>query len=109
LVLGNEGAGVIEDAGETGLAAGSRVMFMGPYGVGENGTWQDWLLVMPEHLADAIDDVVAASVPVALSDGAGHADTCRIQARHDRVGSRIGGSVGNASFQLARRRRQPAR
>src|SRR5882757_10752018 len=68
LVLGNEGAGVIEDAGDSGLALGSRVMFTGPYGVGENGTWQEWLLVRPEHLAlvpDAIDDVVAASVPVA--------------------------------------------
>ena len=68
LVLGNEGAGVIEDAGDSGLAVGSRVMFTGPYGVGENGTWQEWLLVRPEHLAlvpDAIDDVVAASLPVA--------------------------------------------
>src|SRR5271155_2601413 len=68
LVLGNEGAGVIEDAGDSGLAVGNRVMFTGPYGVGENGTWQDWLLVRPEHLAlvpDAIDDVVAASPPVA--------------------------------------------
>jgi NADPH:quinone reductase-like Zn-dependent oxidoreductase len=27
LVLGNEGAGVIEDAGDSGLAVGSRVMF----------------------------------------------------------------------------------
>jgi NADPH:quinone reductase len=43
LVLGNEGAGVIEDAGDSGLAVGNRVMFTGPYGVGENGTWQDWL------------------------------------------------------------------
>src|ERR1700674_6133104 len=33
LVLGNEGAGAIEDAGDTGLAVGSRVMFTGPYGV----------------------------------------------------------------------------
>ena len=68
LVLGNEGAGVIEDAGDSSLPAGSRVMFTGPYGVGENGAWQDWLLVRPEHLAlvpDAIDDVVAASLPVA--------------------------------------------
>jgi NADPH:quinone reductase-like Zn-dependent oxidoreductase len=68
LVLGNEGAGVIEDAGDSGLAVGSRVMFTGPYGVGENGAWQEWLLVRPEHLAlvpDAIDDVVAASLPVA--------------------------------------------
>src|SRR6202158_3745384 len=68
LVLGNEGAGVVEDAGDSGLAVGSRVMFTGPYGVGENGTWQEWLLVRPEHLAlvpDAIDDVVAAGLPVA--------------------------------------------
>jgi NADPH:quinone reductase len=35
LVLGNEGAGVIEDAGDSGLAVGSRVMFTGPYGVRE--------------------------------------------------------------------------
>ena len=58
LVLGNEGAGVIEDAAESGPAVGSRVMFTGPYGVGENGAWQDWLLVRPEHLAlapNAID------------------------------------------------------
>src|SRR3981189_1638027 len=68
LVLGNEGAGVVEDAGDSGLAVGSRVMFTGPYGVRENGAWQEWLLVRPEHLAlvpDAIDDVVAASLPVA--------------------------------------------
>jgi NADPH2:quinone reductase len=67
-VLGNEGAGVIEDAGDSGLTVGSRVMFTGPYGVGENGAWQDWLLVRPEHLAlvpEAIDDAVAASHPVA--------------------------------------------
>jgi NADPH2:quinone reductase len=68
LVLGNEGAGVIEDAGDSELAVGSRVMFAGAYAVGENGTWQEWLLVRPEHLAlvpDGIDDVVAASLPVA--------------------------------------------
>src|SRR3984957_17551799 len=68
LVLGNEGAGVIEDAGDSGLAEGSRVMFTGTYGVGENGAWQEWLLVRPENLAlvpDAIEDAVAASLPVA--------------------------------------------
>src|SRR5271169_5150327 len=67
LILGNEGAGVVEDAGYSGLALGRRVMFTGPYGVGENGAWQEWLLVRPEHLAlvpDAIDDAVAASHPV---------------------------------------------
>ncbi|QIE29832.1 Alcohol dehydrogenase GroES-like domain protein (plasmid) [Caballeronia sp. SBC1] len=68
LVLGNEGAGVIEHAGDSGLAVGSRVMFTGPYGVRENGAWQAWLLARPEDLAlvpDGIDDVVAASLPVA--------------------------------------------
>src|ERR1700747_2147592 len=68
LVLGNEGAGLIEDAGDSGLAVGSRVMFTGPYGVRENGAWQEWLLVRPDELAlvpGAMDDVVAASLPVA--------------------------------------------
>src|SRR5260370_34482102 len=68
LVLGNEGAGVIEDAGDSGLAVGRRVMFTGPYGVRENGAWQEWLLARPQDLAfvpDAINDVVAASLPVA--------------------------------------------
>jgi NADPH:quinone reductase len=37
LVIGNEGAGIVEDAGDSGLAVGSRVMFTGPYGVRENG------------------------------------------------------------------------
>jgi hypothetical protein len=62
LVLGNEGAGVIEDGGDSDLAVGNRVMFTGPYGVTENGAWQEWLLVKPEHLAlvpEAVDDVVA--------------------------------------------------
>ena len=68
LVLGNECAGIIEDAGDSGLAVGSRVSFTGPYGVAENGAWQEWLLVKPEHLAlvpEAVEDVIAASLPVA--------------------------------------------
>src|SRR3984885_14484452 len=66
LVLGNEGAGIIEDAGDSGLAVGSRVMFTGPYGVGENGTWQEWLLARPEHLAlvpDSIAELGPARLP----------------------------------------------
>ena len=105
LVLGNEGAGAIEDAGDSGLAVGSRVMFTGPYGVGENGTWQERLLVRPEHLAlvpDEIDDVVAASIPVAYLTAqvtltlAGFKPGMRVLAPG------IGGSVGNATYQLAR-------
>ena len=39
LVLGNEGAGVVEEGGGTEFPAGSRVMFTGPYGVSEDGTY----------------------------------------------------------------------
>src|ERR1700686_4521964 len=69
LVLGNQGAGVIEDVGDSGLAVGSRVMFTGPYGVRENGAWQEWLLARPEDLAfvpEEVADAAAASLPVAF-------------------------------------------
>src|SRR6202142_112532 len=105
LVLGNEGAGVIEDAGDSGLAVESRVMFTGPYGVGENGTWQEWLLVRPEHLAlvpDAIDDVVAASVPVAYLTAQVTLTLAGFKPGMTVLAPGIGGSVGNATYQLAR-------
>src|SRR5271170_5875612 len=105
LVLGNEGAGVVEDAGDSGLAVGSRVMFTGPYGVGENGAWQDWLLVPPEHLAlvpDAIDDVVAASLPVAYLTAQVTLTLAGFKPGMTVLAPGIGGSVGNATYQLAR-------
>ena len=104
-MLGNEGAGVIEDAGDSGLAAGSRVMFTGPYGVGENGTWQEWLLARPEDLAfvpDAIDDVVAASLPVAYLTAQITLTLAGFKPGMMVLAPGIGGSVGNATYQLAR-------
>ena len=68
LVLGNEGAGIVEDGGGTAFQPGSRVMFTGPYGVAENGTYGEWLAVRKEHLClvpDGVDDLSAAGVPVA--------------------------------------------
>ena len=105
LVLGNEGAGVIEDAGESGLAVGSRVMFTGPYGVGENGAWQEWLLARPEDLAllpDAIDDLVAASLPVAYLTAQITLTLAGFKPGKTVLAPGIGGSVGNATYQLAR-------
>jgi NADPH:quinone reductase-like Zn-dependent oxidoreductase len=105
LVLGNEGAGVIEDAGDSGLPAGSRVMFTGPYGVGENGAWQEWLLVRAEHLAlvpDAIDDVIAASLPVAYLTAQVTLTLAGFKPGMTVLAPGIGGSVGNATYQLAR-------
>ncbi|NPT43269.1 zinc-binding dehydrogenase [Paraburkholderia sp. 1N] len=104
LVPGNEGVGVIEDAGDSGLAVGSRVMFTGPYGVAENGTWQEWLLVRPEHLAspDAIGDVVAASIPVAYLTAQISLTDAGFKPGMTVLAPGIGGSVGNATYQLAR-------
>ena len=101
LVLGNEGAGVIEDAGDSGLAVGSRVMFTGPYGVRENGAWQEWLLARPEDLAivpDAIDDVVAASLPVAYLTAQTTLTLAGFKPGMTVLAPGIGGSVGNGDL-----------
>src|SRR5258707_4094981 len=104
LVLGNGGAGVVEDAGDSGLAVGSRVMFTGPYGARENGAWQEWLLARPEHLAlvpDAIGDVVAASLPVAYLTAQVTLTLAEFKLGMTVLAPGIGGSVGNATYQLA--------
>jgi NADPH:quinone reductase len=105
LVLGNEGGGVIEDAGGSGLAVGSRVMFTGPYGVRENGAWQEWLLARPEDLAlvpELIEDVVAASLPVAYLTAQITLTLAGFKPGMTVLAPGIGGSVGNATYQLAR-------
>src|SRR2546425_11905358 len=50
LVLGNEGAGVVDDPGDSALSVGTRVMFTGPYGVFENGTYGEWIAVRGQDL-----------------------------------------------------------
>ena len=68
LVLGNEGAGVVEEGGGTGFPLGSRVMFFGPYGVFEDGTYSHWVSVRKEDLClipGNVDDASAAGIPVA--------------------------------------------
>jgi NADPH:quinone reductase-like Zn-dependent oxidoreductase len=105
LVLGNEGVGVIEDAGDSGLAVGTRVMFTGRYGVSENGAWQDWLLARADDLVlvpAAIDDVVAASHPVAYLTAQITLTLAGFKPGMTVLAPGIGGSVGNATYQLAR-------
>src|SRR5277367_2791498 len=50
LVLGGEGAGVVEDGGDSDFPAGSRVMFAGLYGLMENGSFSEWLAVRKQDL-----------------------------------------------------------
>lgn len=105
LVLGNEAAGVVVEPGSSQLAAGTRVMVAGTYGVLQDGTWREYVLAKPEELVPtpgAISDVEAAGVPIAYltaqlalkAGGFAEGQTLLVSA--------VGSSVGNAAIQLAR-------
>jgi len=105
LVLGSEGAGVVEEGGGTDFPAGSRVMFTGAYGVFEDGAYSEWLAVRKESLClipDGVDDVSAAGIPVAYLTGQMALTLAGFQAGKTVLAPAIGGSVGNAVTQLAR-------
>ncbi len=105
LVLGSEGAGVVEEGGGTEFPAGSRVMFAGPYGVSEDGTYSEWLAVRKQSLRlipEGIDDVSAAVIPIAYLTGQMALSLAGFQAGKTVLAPAIGGSVGNAVTQLAR-------
>lgn len=104
LVLGGEGAGIVEEPGASGFPAGARVMFAGPYGFMEAGAWQEWLAVRPEDLClvpDNIDDVTAAGLPVAYLTAALSLRQAGFRPGMSVLAPAIGGSVGNAVTQLA--------
>src|SRR5438445_12423732 len=66
LVLGNEGAGVVEDGGGADFPVGSRVMFFGGYGAFEDGTDREMVAVRKEDLcrvSGKVSDVSAAGIP----------------------------------------------
>jgi NADPH2:quinone reductase len=105
LVLGGEGAGVVEAGGETDFPVGTRVMFTGSYGVSEDGTYSEWLAARPEDLCsipDNITDVAAAGVPVAYLTGQMTLRLAGLAKGKTVLSPAIGGSVGNAVTQLAR-------
>jgi len=105
LVLGNEGAGVVERGGGTDFPVGSRVMFTGPYGVSEDGTYSEWLAVRKENLClipGNVDDVSAAGVPVAYLTAQMTLGFAGFAKGKTVLSPAIGGSVGNAATQLAK-------
>lgn len=105
LVLGGEGAAVVEEGGGSDFPVGSRVMFAGPYGVSEDGAYSEWLAVRKEHIClipEAIDDVTAAGIPVAYLTARITLTLADFQPGKTVLAPAIGGSVGNAVTQLAR-------
>src|SRR5712671_355662 len=104
LVLGNEGAGIVEEGGGTDFPAGSRVMFTGAYGVFEDGACSEWLAVRKENLClipEGVDDVSAAGIPVAYLTAQMALTLAGFQAGKTVLAPAVGGSVGNAVTQLA--------
>lgn len=105
LVLGGEGAGVVEVGGETAFPVGSRVMFTGPYGVSENGAYSEWLAVRKENLClipDNVEALSAAGVPVAYLTAQMTLSFAGFAKGKTVLAPATGGSVGNAVTQLAR-------
>src|ERR1700682_1619086 len=105
LVLGSEGAGVVEDANGSDFSLGARVMFTGPYGVAEDGAYSEYLAARKENLSlipANIDDVSAAGLPVAYLTAHMELSIAGFQAGKTVLAPAIGGSVGNAVTQLAK-------
>jgi NADPH2:quinone reductase len=105
LILGNEGAGVVEEGGGTDFPVGSRVMFWGTYGAFEDGTYSEWIAVRKEDLClipDNIDDISAAGIPVAYLTAQVALTLAGFRPGKTVLAPAIGGSVGNAVTQLAR-------
>src|SRR5438128_3978226 len=105
LVLGNEGAGVVQEGGRPDFPAGSRVMFFGTYGAFEDGTYSEWLAARKEDLClipDNIDDVSAAGIPVAYLTAQVALTRAGFRAGKTVLAPAIGGSIGNAVTQLVR-------
>jgi NADPH2:quinone reductase len=105
LILGNEGAGVVEEGGGAEFPVGSRVMFWGTYGAFEDGSYAEWIAVRKEDLCitpDNVDDVSAAGIPVAYLTAQVALTLADFRPRKTVLAPAIGGSVGNAVTQLAR-------
>lgn len=105
LILGNEGAGIVEDPGNSSLPVGARVMFFGPYGVSEDGTYSEWIAAKPEHLCpipEALDDATAGGAPIAYLTAQITLMQAGFEPGKTVLAPAIGGSVGNAVTQLAR-------
>jgi NADPH2:quinone reductase len=105
LILGNEGAGVVEEGGGADFPVGSRVMFWGTYGAFEDGTYSELIAVRKEDLClipDGVDDVSAAGIPVAYLTAQVALTLAGFRSGKTVLAPAIGGSVGNAVTQLAR-------
>jgi NADPH:quinone reductase-like Zn-dependent oxidoreductase len=105
LTLGSEGSGQVVHDPTGAWPEGARVMFFaGPGGLARDGTYAEYALVPAASLAaipDDIDDVLAATLPVAYLTAALTLRQARFAEGQSVLAPGIGGSIGNATVQLA--------
>ena len=106
LTLGNEGAGVVAVDPAGRWAPGTRVMFFaGAGGMTANGTMAEFAVIPEPNLAEIpvnVADEVAATVPIAYLTAVLALRLGRFSPGDRVFAPAIGGSVGNATVQLAR-------
>lgn len=103
---GNQGAGVVEDPGCSGFAKGDRVMFGAfAYGYMRPGSWAEYVAVDGADLGripHSVPDGAAAQAVVAYPTAYGALREAGFEAGKTVLVTGIGGSVGNAAYQLAK-------
>jgi NADPH2:quinone reductase len=106
LTLGSEGAGLVAADPSGHWPAGTRVMFFaGSGGVTADGTMAEYAVVPARNLAEipvSASDEVAAAVPIAYLTGLLALRMGTFKPGECVFAPGIGGSVGNATVQLAR-------
>ncbi|WP_156681279.1 quinone oxidoreductase family protein [Sphingomonas profundi] len=106
IIPGNQGAGIVEDAGASSFAVGDRVMFGAfPYGFMRPGSWADYVAVEADHMARipaSVPDGAAAQAAVAYPTAYRALKEAGMAPGKTVLATGIGGSVGNAAYQLAR-------
>lgn len=106
LILGNEGSGVVEQ-GDADYPAGTRVVFGGPFGVLEAGTYAEFVAVpkaLLHRIPDNIDLVEAAGLPVAYISAWMALNMAGFEPGKIVFAPGVFGGIGNATAQLARAR-----
>lgn len=103
---GNQGAGVVANGGNTSFKKGERVMFGAfVYGFMRPGSWAEYVAVDITHLTripDSVSDGEAAQAVVAYPTAYLALKEAGMAPGKTVLATGIGGSVGNAAYQLAK-------
>jgi NADPH:quinone reductase len=106
LILGNQGMGEIADPGDCDFRKGERVMFAQfAYGFSRPGSWAEYVCVEAAHIGrvpDEMSDEVAANLPSSYPTAYLALEAAGFAPGKSVLTTGIGGSVGNAAYQLAR-------